>query len=85
MTTYTDAMDLASALADEIAAQRQSALERCDIAIIELDLPVPHCDGLVRHYGVYQGVDCLDLFTDDDEAHAFAVEQAREQIQAEMI
>lgn len=85
MTAYTDPMDLADALADEITAQHAAMLERCDITIIELDLPAPHCDGLVRHYGVYQGVDCLDLFTDDDEARAFAVEQAREQIEQELV
>lgn len=66
---------LASALADEIAAQRQAALERCGIAVVSRD----------DWYVLLDGKTMMFRFDDESAAYTFAHELASEMIEAEMI
>lgn len=69
---------LASALADEIAAQRQAALERCGIRV---EPHSPLQDGGYRFYGVQQDGVWLVGYMNEDVAWAMAHELASEMIE----
>lgn len=79
-----DTMDLSDALADEIAAQRQAASERCGITITAYVALTEICNGLPS-WGVTQDGNHLGTFFFEDQAYTFAYEMANEQIEAEII
>lgn len=72
------------ALADEIAAQRQAALERCGITIAPWSWPGADWPTTTQ-YAVIQDNQILNVFRTDDEAYAFAHELAEEMFEAEMV
>lgn len=69
---------LASALAGEIAAQRQAALEQCGITVVKYD-GVFSADR--DEWFVYRDLDGIEAFGTEDEAYAFAHELASDLIE----
>lgn len=74
-------MDLADAIADEMAEQRQAMLDRCGITVAPWSWPGAEWDTSTL-YAVMQDNQILNTFRALDEAYQFAGELAGEAIDA---